>query len=430
MNLKTFFIRTYGCQMNELDSEVMTGILEKKGLKRVSKEEEADLLIFNTCAIRDLSERKVFGKIGLLARGKKKFLIGITGCIPMVKREALLKKFPYVDFILGTNNIMDLEKVIELKKSAKLDESYEQIDYSIAKRQNRLKAYVSIIRGCNKFCTYCVVPYTRGREVSREPASIIEEVKTLVGNGCKEITLLGQNVNSYHSSSFHFHDLLYELDKIEGLKRIFFLTSHPLDITNELIYAVRDLPSICEFIHFPMQSGSNRILKEMNRQYTIEEYVEKAKFIKKTIPNVRLGTDIIVGFPGEREEDFEETVTAFKTVSFSTAYIFTYSPRKKSLAFRFQDDVSKEKKGERHQFLLNMHRQILIKEAKKRIGSVEEVLIERQNKDGSLQGKTRGFENATCSGDISLIGSIRQIVLTDFKNETFIGKLNRSLYTS
>ena len=255
---KTYFIRTYGCQMNELDTEIMAGQLQKRGLLPALDEETADLLLFNTCSIRDLAERKVMGKLGQLGRAQKRDqLIGVTGCMAMAKKDSLFRKFPHLDFVVGTNNITDLGAVLDEvmytgRQIYKTDDRFEEnLDYLVAKRDNKIKAFVSIIRGCDKFCTYCVVPYTRGQEVSRPPESIVEECKKLVDAGYKEITLLGQNVNSYGKDKPEwnclFHDLLYKLDKIPGMERIRFMTSHPIDITLELMQAIRDLPSLCEF---------------------------------------------------------------------------------------------------------------------------------------------------------------------------------------
>ncbi len=251
--------------MNELDSEVMIGMLEKRGLERVTEEDEAELILFNTCSIRDLAERKVMGKIGQLKHQNKRAIIGVTGCMAMAKKEALFQKLPHIDFVLGTNNIHALDDVLDevlAKKSQviRTDKTFEQeIDYLAAKREDPVKAYVSIIRGCDKFCTYCVVPYTRGKEVSRLPEDIVEECKRLVQQGYKEVTLLGQNVNSYGKDKPEwnclFHDLLYQLDRIPGLARVRFMTSHPVDITVQLMEAIRDLPSVCEFVHFPLQAG-------------------------------------------------------------------------------------------------------------------------------------------------------------------------------
>jgi tRNA-2-methylthio-N6-dimethylallyladenosine synthase len=333
--VKTFFIRTYGCQMNELDTEIMVGQLERRGLTRTLDEGAADLLIFNTCSIRDLAERKAMGKIGQLGRKATRPIIGVTGCMAMAKKESLFKKLPNVDFVLGTNNITDLDEVLTHvlstgEKGIKTDDRFEEnLDYMVARRDDRVKAYVSIIRGCDKFCTYCVVPYTRGQEVSRPPESIEAECRSLVDQGYKEVTLLGQNVNSYGKDASdwnaRFHDLLYRLDGIEGLERIRFMTSHPIDITRELMEAVRDLPSLCEFVHFPLQAGSNRILRKMHRIYTREQYFEKVALFREILPSVTLGTDIIVGFPTETDAEFEETYEACKEIDYSVAFPMSYT---------------------------------------------------------------------------------------------------------
>ncbi|MDP1881101.1 MAG: tRNA (N6-isopentenyl adenosine(37)-C2)-methylthiotransferase MiaB, partial [Parachlamydiaceae bacterium] len=316
--LKTFFIRTYGCQMNELDTEIMVGQLENRGLIRCQLESDADLLIYNTCSIRDLAERKAMGKLGLLVRTpQKKSIIGVTGCMANAKKESLFQKLPHIDFVLGTNNIHELNLVLDQviatgKQQVKTDDHFSfELDYLSAKRDDKVKAYVSIIRGCDKFCTYCVVPYTRGSEVSRSPENILEECKQLADQGYKELTLLGQNVNSYGKDQPEwnclFHDLLYQIDKIPGIERVRFMTSHPVDITRELMEGIRDLKSLCEFVHFPLQAGSNRILKKMHRIYTVEQYLEKVHLLRELVPNVSLGTDIIVGFPTETDEEFQET---------------------------------------------------------------------------------------------------------------------------
>lgn len=429
--IKTFFMRTYGCQMNELDSEIMVGLLEKKGLKRVS-DENADLLIFNTCSIRDLAERKVMGKIGQLSVKGKRSIIGVTGCMAMAKKETLFRKLPHVDFVLGTNNISELNNVIDEvletgKQTIRADDQFEEnLDYLIAKRDDPVKAHVSIIRGCDKFCTYCVVPYTRGQEVSRSPESIVEECKRLVDQGYKEITLLGQNVNSYGKDQPQwgclFHDLLYRLDQIPGMERIRFMTSHPVDITLELMQAIRDLDSVCEFVHFPMQAGSNRILKKMHRIYTIEQYLEKVALLRQTVPHVSLGTDIIVGFPTETEEEFQQTYDLFKEVRYSVAFIFAYSARKGTPAFRWKDDIPEEVKQERLQRLLSLHNEICAEERQELIGQEVEVLVERRNKDEtSLKGRTRCWKNVLFEGEDHLIGTLQKVKIHGYSHQTLHG---------
>jgi len=441
-NLTTFYIRTYGCQMNELDSEIIIGQLEKRGLKRVYRESEGDILLFNTCSIRDLAERKVMGKIGQLSRSFPKKLIGVMGCMATAKKEDLFRKLPNIDFVVGPNNISDLHAILNHliktgEKQIKADLQFaENLNYLAAKRNNKHKAYVSIIRGCNKFCTYCVVPYTRGREVSRPSQDIEEECRLLVSQGYKEITLLGQNVNSYGKDKpewgERFHDLLYRLDKIDGLKRLRFMTSHPIDIQVELMQAMRDLPSLCESIHFPIQSGSNRILKMMHRMYSKEEYFAKVTLLKSIIPNISLGTDIIVGFPTESEEDFEETLNVFRHIRYSIAFCYTYSPRKGTPAIRWGDTVPRDVKESRLQRLMFLHESICAQERKDFIGKEVEVLVEEQNKEGLLKGRTRCWKKVIFSGADSLIGTFQTIKLYATHHQTLIGKrvVNRNIMHS
>ncbi|MBS0645503.1 MAG: tRNA (N6-isopentenyl adenosine(37)-C2)-methylthiotransferase MiaB [Verrucomicrobia bacterium] len=433
--LKTFYLRTYGCQMNELDSEIMSGILTKRGLVPTEDEEIADILIFNTCSIRDLAERKVMGKLGQLGRGKKRGrVIGVTGCMANAKKETLFRKLPHIDFILGTNNIHDLDTVLDevlqtQQQTLRTDDIFSQeLDYAGAKRQDPYKAFVSIIRGCDKYCTYCVVPYTRGPESSRSLASILEECRQLVDKGYKEITLLGQNVNSYgkdHAEwNVRFHDLLYALDKIPDLHRVRFLTSHPVDITRELMEAMRDLDSLCEHVHFPLQAGSDRILRKMHRMYTREQYMEKVAILKELVPNVVLGTDMIIGFPTETEEEFEQTYQAMKEVRYGHAFLYTYSPRKGTPAMRWVDDIPEEVKQARHQRVLALHDEISNELMQQMLGQTVEVLVERKNRDQqNLKGLTRCWRNVIFPGDASLIGTLQKVHLHSYSHSTFIGSI-------
>ncbi len=434
-NLKTFFVRTYGCQMNELDSEIMIGALQKRGLTRVHDEDNADLLLFNTCSIRDLAERKVMGKIGHIGRrSKRKSIIGVTGCMAMAKKESIFRKLPHVDFVVGTNNINDLNAVLDEvletgRQVIRTSEEFEEnLNYIGASREDSVKAYVSIIRGCDKYCTYCVVPYTRGKEVSRDPDAIVEECRHLVQQGFKEITLLGQNVNSYGKDKPEwnalFHDLLYRLDKIEGMGRIRFMTSHPCDITVDLMQAIRDLPSLCEFVHFPLQAGSNRILRKMHRIYTKEQYFEKVDLLKKIVPGVSLGTDIIVGFPTETDAEFEETCQAFKDIGFSVAFLFAYSARKGTPAFRWKDDISEEVKQERLQRLMQIYQDICSKERADMIGTEVEVLVDRRNKDEThLKGRTRSWKTVIFTGSDALMGTLQKVKITGYNHQTLLGEI-------
>lgn len=422
--------------MNELDSEVMAGILKKRGLTPAKEEEDADIIIFNTCSVRDLAERKVMGKIGLLSRKKKKAIIGVTGCMASLKNENLFKKNPYIDFVLGTNNIPDLNNVLDdvidkkLKVAKASDKQEALIDYSIAERTSLIKAYVSIIRGCNNFCTYCVVPYTRGREISRTPESIIEECLALADKGYKEITLLGQNVNSYgkdtSSLKVNFSDLLYKLDKIEGIERIRFLTSHPKDITEELMHAIKELPSVCEFVHFPFQSGSSRILKKMNRNYTKEDYLQKVLKLKEIVPNVALGTDVIVGFPSETEEEFEDTYNLMNEIRFSLAFLFVYSPRKNTPAYKMVDDVPLDEKERRHQKLLTLYQTILDEDSNKILNSTFEVLVDNFDPEKkTAKGRTRCFKKVIFEGKKEMVGTLQKVRVKSHAFQTFFGELSQ-----
>lgn len=432
---QTFFVRTYGCQMNELDSEIMIGQLEARGLKRVEEENSADLLIFNTCSIRDLAERKVMGKLGVLGRTlQHKPIIGITGCMANSKKDTLFQKVPQIDFVLGTNNIHDLNNVLDEvmstgKQTFRTDDRFEhELDYTIAKRDNKVCAHVSIIRGCDKFCTYCVVPYTRGPEVSRHPDSIVDECRKLADQGYKEITLLGQNVNSYGKDKAEwgtlFHDLLYRLDNIPGIERIRFMTSHPVDITKNLMEAIRDLRTLCEFVHFPMQAGSDRILKKMHRIYTIQEYLDKVAMLREIVPHVVLGTDIIVGFPTETEEEFLETYRLLEQIEYGVVFVFSYSPRKGTPAMRWKDDIPEEVKEERLQRLIKLQEEIGARQRQAMLGKEVEVLVESRNfKDSALlKGRTRCWKNVLFPGDESLIGTLQNVAIHSYSHQTLIGE--------
>jgi tRNA-2-methylthio-N6-dimethylallyladenosine synthase len=444
-NPSTFYVKTYGCQMNELDTEIMVGQLEQRGMHRIHDEDTADLLIFNTCSIRDLAERKVMGKVGRLCKlGSQKQhrpLIGITGCMANAKKDKLFQKLPQIDFVLGTNNIHDLNNVLDevISSGSKVfrteDHFTHELDYLTAKRDDKVKAYISIIRGCDKFCTYCVVPYTRGSEVSRAPDSIVEECQKLAHNGYKEITLLGQNVNSYGKDQPEwkclFHDLLYRLNDIEGIERIRFMTSHPVDITRELMEAIRDLPKACEFVHFPLQAGSNRILRKMHRIYTLEQYLEKVAMLREIVPNVALGTDIIVGFPTETEFEFEETLRMLDHIKFDTLFAFAYSQRQGTPAARWVDDVPEEVKQHRLQRVLQQQEPIDSAKRQKFLNTDVEVLVSdpSDRQPGFLKGKTRCWKNVLFPGDPSMIGTLKKVHIHGYSHQTLLGTPQNRLQT-
>ena len=431
---QTFFVKTYGCQMNELDSQVMAGILTKRGLTPSEEEDKADLLILNTCSIRDLAERKVMGKLGVIGRSKKRNrVIGVTGCMANAKKDGLLKKLPHVDFVLGTNNIHDLDLALDMvlksgQRSVLTDDEFsEELDYAGARRKDKVKAYVSIIRGCNKFCTYCVVPYTRGPEVSRDPQEILEECRMLIDQGYKEITLLGQNVNSYGKDrpewGIRFHDLLYALDRLAGKKWIRFLTSHPVDITEELMGAVASLDSLCKHVHFPLQAGSDRILRKMHRIYTRQEYLDKVALLRSKVPAIALGTDMIVGFPTETESEFEESLEAMRLVRYAHGFLYTYSPRKGTPALRWKDDIPEEVKAERHHRILSLYEEISSEVMHEMLGQEIEVLVERVNRDEKhLKAVGTSWHNVIFEGPESLIGTFQKVVLEGHSHHTFIAR--------
>lgn len=421
--------------MNENDTEIMVGMLERRGLERVESE-EADLMIFNTCSIRDLAERKVMGKLGQLGRSpKRRGVIGVTGCMANAKKESLFQKLPHIDFVLGTNNIHELNQVLDEvltsgKPTFRVDPRFtHELDYVGAKRNNTVKASVSIIRGCSKYCTYCVVPYTRGPEVSRPPQDIVAECRDLALKGYKEITLLGQNVNSYGKDmpewNMLFHDLLYQIDALPGIERIRFMTSHPVDITKELMQAIRDLPTLCEFVHFPIQAGSDRILKKMHRLYTKQEYLEKVASLRELVPHVALGTDIIVGFPTETDAEFQETYDVLQSLEYSCAFLFAYSARKGTPAMRWKDDIPEEVKEERLQKLLSLQNEIYTKQRKLLLGQDIEVLVEgRSTKDPTfLKGHTRSWKKVVFQGPESLIGTLQKVRIHSFSHQTLIGEV-------
>lgn len=433
---KSFYVRTYGCQMNELDTEVMVGELLSRGLTRTEDEMDADLLLFNTCSIRDLAERKVMGKLGKLGcTSQRDAIIGITGCMANAKKDSLFKKLPHVDFVLGTNNIHDLNAVLDEvlatgEQAIRTDNTFEyELDYLRAKRDDPVKAYVSIIRGCNKFCTYCVVPYTRGKEVSRPAEHILAECRQLAESGYREVTLLGQNVNSYGNDQpewkMLFHDLLYDIDKIEGIDRVRFMTSHPYDITKELMEAVRDLDSLCEFVHFPIQCGSDRVLRKMHRLYTVDSYKEKVAQFREIVPGVALGTDIICGFPTETDEEFQMTYDVLEELEYAVAFLFSYSPRQGTPAMRWKDDIPEAVKEERLQRLIKLQEGIYKKHRQDMLGKQVEVLVERESaKDSSMvKGRTRCWKNVLFKGSKELIGTMQQVDIHSFSHQTLLGTL-------
>lgn len=433
---RTFHITTFGCQMNEHDSEVIDGLLTERGFSSVKERKDASIVIINTCSVRDNADKRFFGTLGQLKKRKESdpsFIVCVCGCMMQQQRvvDTIKAKYPWVDVIFGTNSIHHIpeliEKVaIEKEKVVDIIENTEEIVEGLpAKRLFDHKALVNIMFGCNNFCTYCIVPYTRGREKSRAPEAIVAEVKGLVADGVKEIMLLGQNVNSYDGNGTSFAELLKMLNDVDGLERIRFMTSNPKDLSDELIEAFAVCDKLCRNLHLPIQSGSNRVLKRMNRKYTREDYLKLIEKLRKTVPDITLSTDIIVGFPGETNEDFEETLSIVKEVEYDSAFTFIYSIRKGTPAERFEDQIEESEKHRRFDLLVDAVNEISEKKNKAYQDRVEKVLVDgvSKNDKSTLTGRTDGFKLVNFAGKKELIGSLVDVKITDAKTFSLFGEV-------
>lgn len=436
---RKYFITTYGCQMNEHDSEVMAGLLEEMGFRPAERAEEADIILLNTCCVREKAENKVYGKLGelrALKSARPDLIIGVAGC--MVQQEGVAEKIrqraPHVDLLLGTHNLHRLPELIreieavreaQVAVSPVVEEQPENLPIS---RADRIKAYVTISYGCNNFCTYCIVPYVRGPERSRRLEDILAEVRSLAEQGYKEVMLLGQNVNTYGrdlADGVTFAGLLQAVDKIEGLARIRYTTSHPRDFTLELVDVIASSEKVCEHFHLPAQAGSNRILELMRRGYTREHYLELAAAIRRRIPEATITTDLIVGFPGETEEDFAATLDLVEKVRFDAAFTFMYSPRKGTVAASLPGQVPAEVKRERL-LRLNQLQNRLTRESNERlVGRTVEVLVEGRSKTNPerLAGRTRTNKIVVFSGPEELIGQLVNLRITEAHTFNLFGEL-------
>lgn len=430
---KTFHITTFGCQMNEHDSETLAGMLIEKGYEPAAERKDANIVIFNTCSIRENADKRFFGTLGQLKRRKteqrENFTVCVCGCMMQQQHviDTLKTKYPWVDVIFGTHNLHQLPELLDnlYKEKHKQLEVWEDggeiIEGLPAKRLFKHKAFVNIMYGCNNFCTYCIVPYTRGRERSRVPEDIVREVRALACDGVKEITLLGQNVNSYKGISSEtgektdFTDLIYMLDEIEGIERIRFMTSHPKDISDKLIEAFGKCDKLGHYIHLPVQAGSSRVLKEMNRHYTREEYLEIVRKLRKVDPDIAISTDIIVGFPGETEEEFQETLTLCEEVRYDSAFTFLYSIRKGTPAEKYENQIPEEVKHDRFNRLVDVINRISAEKNAEYIGRVEKVLVDGPSKRNSKTygGRTESFKLVNFKGSPDMIGNVVDVRITD-----------------
>lgn len=439
MKNKKYTIVTHGCQMNEHDSEKISWLLENMGYEWEDTEENSDFIIYNTCLIRENAELKVYGQLGALKNLKRKkpdLIIAVCGCMMQKEepRNVILSKYKHVDIIFGTSNIHMLPNLIKKNKKTNktvvdiVEDSEKITDNIEANRINPFKASVNIIYGCNNFCTYCVVPYVRGREKSREPENILKEIQTLAEQGYKEITLLGQNVNSYGKTlgeHYSFPKLLEEVNKINGIERIRFMTSHPKDLSDELIEAMARLDKVCKHLHLPVQSGSTKILNKMNRGYTKEDYLLLIKKAKKAMPNIAISTDIIVGFPGETEEDFNDTLDLVEKIRYDSAYTFLYSMRGGTLASQMKDQIPHDIKHRRFQKLLDTLYPIFYEENLKYIDKTVEILVDGTSKkdENILTGRTGNSKLVHFKGNKELIGQLVEVKITVAKSFTLEGHI-------
>ena len=455
MKGKSFYIRTFGCQMNERDSETLAGMLSDLGYRETMDRNKADVIIMNTCSVRENADRRFFGNLGQLKRIKEErpdVIIAVCGCMMQQQHiiDTLKSKYTWVDLVFGTYNIHEFPKLLGnvLDERKKVVDVWDQADEIVeglpAQRKHPYKAFVNIMYGCDNFCSYCIVPYTRGRERSRDPEAILEEVKALVADGVLEITLLGQNVNSYRgqignqdkeeadggkvmdSSGEYvsFAGLIHMLNEVEGLKRIRFTTSHPKDLSDELIDAFASCEKLCPHIHLPVQSGSTRILEKMNRKYTKEEYLELVEKLRRKTPDIAITTDIIVGFPGETEEDFEETLDIVRKVGFDSAFTFLYSIRKGTTAENFPDQVAEEVKHERFNRLVEEMNRISAEKNKALVGQVVEVLAEGKSKTNKAlyTGRTGGHKLVNFKADEDVTGRMVKVLITESSTFSLTGR--------
>ena len=451
MNNNLFHIQTFGCQMNERDSETLAGMLVEMGYEQTTDKKAANVAIINTCSVRENADKRFFGTLGQLKKIKEvrpDFVVCICGCMMQQQHiiDTVKSKYPWVDLIFGTHNIHAfpglLQNVVQerVKQVAVLENGGEIVEGLPAKREYRHKAFVNIMYGCDNFCTYCIVPFTRGRERSRRPEEIIKEVQNLVADGVKEITLLGQNVNSYRGISQRidqdtdlgttqgkvttdFADLIHMLDEVEGLERIRFMTSHPKDLSDKLIEAYGTCNKLHTYIHLPVQSGSDRILARMNRKYTAKDYLELVNRLKATVPNLCITTDIIVGFPGETEEDFEETWNLCHQVQYDSAFTFIYSVRKGTPAENYGDQVPEAIKHERFNRLVEVINHYAAIKNEAYVGRVVSVLVDGPSKtdDTMISGRTKEFKVVDFPNGGQKVGDIVNVEITQGKTFSLRG---------
>ncbi len=424
---KRIYIETYGCQMNERDTEQILRLLHGSHYFETKSAQEADVILINTCSVREKPEHKVYSALGRFKRLKEKkgAVIGVAGCVAQQEGDRLLERVPYLDLVIGTHAIPRLPQLLQ-----KMEVSGERVcetgfdsagDYLKAvlpqEPVGKVRSYVTIMQGCDHFCSFCIVPHVRGREQSRPSREITEEVERLVEMGVKEVCLLGQNVNGYGKGlkeEFRFTQLLHRINEIEGLDRIRFTTSHPRDLSEELLQAYTNLSKLCEHMHLPFQSGSDKILQAMHRGYTKDSYLEKIDHLRESCPLIAITADVIVGFPGEEEKDFKETLDLIQKVRFDDLFSFKYSPRKGTRAAQFSDQVGDKVKQDRLSVLQEIQREITLQRNQEREGRLEEVLVEGRSKQSpqDMTGRTRTNKIVNFEGDLSMVGKLVLVEIT------------------
>ena len=434
-----FFIQNAGCQMNSLQTDTVAGIVKRMGYTEVSREEDADVVIYNTCTVRENANLKIYGHLGHLKSIKKKnpeLKIILFGCMMQEPEviEKIHKEYSFVDLVFGTHNFHKFPELFyrSLNTEGQIIDVWKESDEIVegmpADRKYSFKTGVNIMFGCNNFCSYCIVPYVRGRERSRKPQDIIREIEKLVADGVVEVMLLGQNVNSYGKNldtPVTFAQLLQEVEKIEGLERIRFMTSHPKDLSDELIEVMKNSKKICRHLHLPLQSGSSRVLKEMNRHYDKEHYLALVEKIKKAMPDLAITTDIIVGFPGETEEDFLETMDVVRQVEYDSAFTFIYSKRTGTPAAKMENQIPEDVIKDRFDRLLKLVQDISAKKAGALTGSVQDVLVEEldEQQEGLVTGRLSNNSVVHLPGDVSMIGTIVPVHLKECKGFYYMGEV-------
>ncbi len=427
--MKQVYIKTFGCQMNAHDSERVMGLLRKEGYSPVDDPENADLIVFNTCSIRQKAEQKFYSMLGrtkFIKKNNPSLKIAVIGCIAQQEGKDMKTRAPYVDYIIGPQNIGRVGEALSDGKSVFTDENPDlPVTDFPAERENQVRALVNVMYGCNNFCSYCIVPYTRGRERSRPSALIIKEISNLARKGYREVKLLGQNVNSYRSD-VTFPELLYHINDIEGIMRIRFITSHPKDLGKELVRAMKDLDKVCSHIHLPLQSGSTRVLNLMNRKYSFDDYLQRVDMLRSSIPDIAITTDIIAGFPGETEKDHTVTVSALKEIEFDGIFSFKYSPRPMTKASKMDGQLDEGVKSARLAEILEVQDDITIKKNSLLEDNCLDVLIEEKDKENIYTGRAGSNKIVTIRSDNEMeLGSIINVFIEKANRHTLSGILTK-----